>query len=82
METRAFDLACPLTGETVRAELNAAELFTTADIDRMRPETQIWWSEIIRQYDLLREADPTGDPAAILERTLVSWPEDHGSPVR
>jgi hypothetical protein len=64
MHTRSFRLTCPITGDTVPAHLNGAELFTTADIDQMAPETQIWWSEILRQYALLRETDPTD--AAIL----------------
>jgi hypothetical protein len=79
MHTSSFRLTCPITGDTVPAHLNGAELFTTADIDQMAPETQIWWSEILRQYALLRETDPTGEPAAILHQTLQSWPEDHVS---
>lgn len=79
MLTRSFRLTCPINSETVPAHLNGAELFTAANIDAMAPETQIWWSEILRQYALLRAADPTGDPAAILDRTLKSWPEDHVS---
>jgi hypothetical protein len=82
MDTQSLELTCPTTGEVVPAHLNAAELFTKANIDGMRSETQIWWSEVLRQYVILRASDPTSDPANLLETVLRAWPEDHAAPER
>jgi hypothetical protein len=79
-ETRYFDVACPSTGETVRAGLNASELFTQDNLEVFAPETQLWWSSVVRQYQLDRDANPTGDPAELFAITLRAWPEIHPVP--
>lgn len=70
--TRSFDVTCPASGETLRAGLNESELFTADDLEAFAPETQLWWSSVVRRYELGRAADPTSDPAELFETTLRS----------
>lgn len=78
--TRYFDVTCPSTGEALRAGLNEAELFTPDDLESFAPETQLWWSSVVRQYATDRGTDPAGDPADIFETTLRAWPTAHPVP--
>jgi hypothetical protein len=80
IETRYFDVTCPATGEVLRAGLNAAELFTPDNLEAFAPETQLWWSNVVRQYDLDRSANPTSDPGELFESTLRAWPDVHPVP--
>lgn len=80
IDTHFFDVTCPATGETVRVGLNAAELFSPDNIEAFDPETQLWWSNVVRQYQLDRAANPTDDPEELFETTLRAWPDVHPVP--
>jgi hypothetical protein len=48
----------------------------------LEPETQIWWSELVREYATLRAADPAGDPRAVVDDVVRSWSRDRRTPER
>jgi hypothetical protein len=68
--TRYFDVICPTTDETVRVGLEAGAPFAPGDIARTEPDTQLWWTVVVRQYDLDRRANPSADPTELFEAVL------------
>ena len=74
-----FDLTCPTTGELVRAYLEGSTFGTRTEIDLLRPETQVWWSEVVREYALLQTTNPESSPRSIVEDVVQGWARDRRS---
>jgi hypothetical protein len=77
-----FELICPTTGERMTAFLEGTTFGTAMDVDALLPETQIWWSEVVREYALLRERNPLSTPRALVEDVVQNWARDQRTPER